>query len=326
MVKRQCLHRVPAREVTPDMAVCTFYKFVRLHALSELQASVQRAGEALDLRGTVLLADEGINGTLTGALEALHSFVGDLQLNPAFAGLPVKFSTAATDNEVFHRLKVRIKREIVALGLPSVDPSLRTGEHVSAARWNQLLDDPSVLVIDTRNRYECAVGSFPGAVQPDTRSFREFPAFVEAQLDPARHRAVAMFCTGGIRCEKASAYMLDQGFEHVYQLEGGILKYFETVEPGANRWQGECFVFDQRVSVNDALTEGEFVQCFACRRPLSAADQQHPDYEVGVCCPHCMGERLESDRAGFRERQRQMILAERRGQKHIGASMQRRAQ
>lgn len=323
-MKRLCLRRVPARGVTPDVAVCTFYKFVRLSGLPELQASVQRAGEILDLRGTVLLADEGINGTVTGALEALQSFMVELKLHPAFADLPFKFSTATADNEVFYRLKVRIKREIVALGLPSVDPSLRTGEHVSAQRWNELLDDPDVLVVDTRNRYECAVGSFPGAVQPDTRSFREFPAFVEAQLDPARHRAVAMFCTGGIRCEKASAYMLDQGFEHVYQLDGGILKYFETVEPTANRWQGECFVFDQRVSVNDTLTEGEFAQCFACRRPLSAADQQHPDYEIGVCCPHCLGERSESDRAGFRERQKQMTLAEQRGQKHIGAPMQRR--
>ena len=308
------------------MAVCTFYKFVRLQELPELQARVQRAGETLDLRGTVLLADEGINGTLAGTLDALQSFIGELTLHPAFADLPVKFSTAATDNEVFYRLKVRLKREIVALGLPSVDPSLRTGEHVSAQQWNELLDDPDVLVIDTRNRYECDVGSFPGAIQPDTRSFREFPAFVAANLDPARHRAVAMFCTGGIRCEKASAYMLDQGFEHVYQLDGGILKYFETVAAADNRWQGECFVFDQRVSVNDNLTEGEFAQCFACRRPLSAADQQHPDYEVGVCCPSCLGERSERDRAGFRERQRQIVLAEQRGEKHISAAVQRRSQ
>ncbi len=308
------------------MAVCTFYKFVRLTELAELQTRLQQTGERLDLRGTVLIAEEGINGTLTGALHTLRSFIGALNLLPAFEDLPVKFSTAAADNEVFHRLKIRIKREIVALGLPSVDPTLRTGEHVSAQRWNELLDDPDVLIIDTRNRYECSVGSFPGALQPDTRSFREFPAFVETQLDPARHRAVAMFCTGGIRCEKASAYMLEQGFEHVYQLDGGILKYFETIEPAANRWQGECFVFDQRVSLNDALTEGAFAQCFACRRPVSAADQQHPDYEIGVCCPSCVGERSELDRAGFRERQRQMGLAEQRGQKHIGAVMERRSQ
>ncbi len=306
------------------MAVCTFYKFVRLPELPELQTRLQRAGETLDLRGTVLLADEGINGTLTGTLDALQTFVGELKLHQAFEDLQVKFSTAAADNEVFHRLKIRIKREIVALGLPSVDPSIRTGEHVSAQRWNELLDNPDVLVIDTRNRYECTVGSFPGAVQPDTRAFREFPVFVTTQLDPARHRVVAMFCTGGIRCEKASAYMLDQGFEHVYQLDGGILKYFETVEPAANRWLGECFVFDQRVSVNDALAEGEFAQCFACRRPVSAADQQHPDYEVGVCCPNCASERSEIDRAGFRERQRQIVLAEQRGQKHIGAAMKTR--
>lgn len=325
-MKHPCPHLVPARGVTPEVAVCTFYKFVRLKGLSELQCRVQRAGETFGLRGTVLLADEGINGTLTGDLVALQSFVRELNLDPAFEDLPVKFSTAAADNQVFHRLKVRIKREIVALGLPLVDPSARTGEHVSAQRWNELLDDPEVLVIDTRNRYECAVGSFPGAIQPDTRSFREFPAFVQEHLDPARHRTVAMFCTGGIRCEKASAYMLEQGFEQVYQLDGGILKYFETVEPEANRWRGECFVFDQRVSVNDALAEGEFVQCFACRRPLSAEDQRHPDYEMGVCCPHCVNERPEAAREGFRERQRQIVLAEQRGEKHIGAPMRRRFQ
>ncbi len=308
------------------MLVCTFYKFVRLEALPELQSRLQQAGEKLGLRGTVLIAFEGINGTLTGGRESLELFVRELNQQAALTDLQVKYSTAAADNEVFHRLKIRIKREIVALGLPSVDPSARTGEHVDAQRWNELLDDPDVLVIDTRNRYECAVGSFPGAVQPDTRSFREFPAFVQEHLDQDRYRAVAMFCTGGIRCEKASAYMLEQGFEHVYQLDGGVLKYFETVQPEANRWQGECFVFDQRVSVNDALAEGDFVQCFACRRPLSADDQRHPDYELGVCCPHCVVERPDASRAGFRERQRQMLLAEQRGQKHIGAEMPRRAQ
>jgi len=308
------------------VVVCTFYKFVRLEELPELQARLHRVGETLGLRGTVLIAAEGINGTLTGSRDSLKSFVRELNQHPAFKDLPVKYSTAAADNEVFHRLKIRIKREIVALGLPSVDPSARTGERVSAQRWNELIDDPEVLVIDTRNRYECDVGSFPGAVQPDTRSFREFPAFVQEHLDRTRYRAVAMFCTGGIRCEKASAYLLDQGFERVYQLDGGILKYFETVAPDANRWQGECFVFDQRVSVNDTLAEGKFAQCFACRRPLSADDQRHPDYEVGVCCPHCVSERPAAARAGFRERQRQILLAEQRGQKHIGAAMPHRAQ
>ena len=299
--------------------VCTFYRFVALTGLEDLQRRLQDRGETLNLKGTILLAAEGINATLTGLQQALETFLGEIRDLPEFAGLPAKFSMSEPGNPVFHRLKVRIKAEIVAMGVPHVDPERRTGEHVSAERWNALLDDPSVLVIDTRNAYETAIGSFPRAILPNTRSFREFPDYVHTHLDPSRHRAVAMFCTGGIRCEKASAWMLEQGFERVYQLDGGILKYFETVEPEANRWQGECFVFDQRVALNAALLEGEHVLCFACRRPLSAADQEHADYEVGVSCPQCIGEHTEASRDGFRERQRQVTLAERRGTKHIGA-------
>jgi len=302
--------------------VMTFYRFVELHDLPRMQASLQTTAAGLDLKGTVLLAGEGINGTLAGHLSALERFREALYAHPEFAGMECKFSTADPDNLVFYRLKVRIKPEIVALGQPGVRPGERTGEHVDWARWNALLEDPDVVVVDTRNRYEIAIGTFPGAVDPGTRSFREWPDWVAAQLDPDRNRRVAMFCTGGIRCEKASAYLLQQGFEAVYQLDGGILKYLETVPEAANRWAGECFVFDQRVSVDAELAEGSFEQCHACRRPLSAADRESVDYRPGLSCPHCAGAQTAAQRAAFAERRRQVELAAQRGERHVGAEQQ----
>jgi len=306
--------------------VCTFYRFVRLEALPALQDRLVRLGESLGLKGTVLLAAEGINATLCGSRESLDALLREVRAAPALSDLQAKYSTATPDNDVFHRLKVRIRPEIVALGVPGVEPARRTGEHVDAIRWNALLDDPDVVVIDTRNNYECAIGTFPGAVQPDTDAFREFPAYVRTHLDASRDRRIAMFCTGGIRCEKASAYLLEQGFEHVYQLDGGVLRYFETVAPEANRWEGECFVFDQRVSVNERLAEGDYVQCHACRHPLSAEDVRDETYEEGVRCPHCADLVSDDAREGFRERRRQVLIAERRGEKHVGAPQGRRRQ
>jgi UPF0176 protein len=230
-------------------AVMTFYRFVRLDGLPAWRDALAAQAAALGLRGTILLAAEGINATLAGRRESLDAFRADLTRRPELTGLVCRFSTADADNPVFDRLKVRIKAEIVRLDQPGVAPDRRTGEHVDAQRWNALLDDPEVLVLDTRNAYEIELGTFPGAIDPGTRSFRQFPDYVRRHLDPARHRRVAMFCTGGIRCEKASAWMLAQGFETVYQLDGGILRYLETVPDTKNRWQGECFVFDQRVSV-----------------------------------------------------------------------------
>lgn len=270
-----------------DVCVATFYRFVPLEDLEGLREGIEAQAAALGLRGTVLIAAEGINGTLTGPRRGLDALLIALRAEAPFAGLRARYSSAEPGNPVFDRLKVRIKAEIVALGQPGVDPSRRTGEHVDAERWHALLDDPEVLVIDTRNRYEIDVGSFPGAVDPGTDSFREFPEFVDRALDPARHRRVAMFCTGGIRCEKASAYLLERGFEMVYQLGGGILNYLETVPADRNRWQGECFVFDQRVTVTPALTEGAYRQCHACRHPLTAADLASPDFLPGRSCPYC---------------------------------------
>jgi len=298
----------------------TFYRFTPLVRLETLRADLEARAEALDLKGTILLAEEGINGTLAGAQRALEAMAAVLRGIDGLDVMPFKFSEANTGNPVFYRLKVRIRPEIVALGQPGVNPASRTGTHVDAATWNALLDDPDVLVIDTRNHYEVGVGTFPGAVDPVTRSFRQFPDYV-ATLDPSSQRKVAMFCTGGIRCEKASAFMLDQGFEAVFQLDGGILKYLETVPEGENRWQGECFVFDQRVSVDDALGEGTYRQCFACRTPLTPEDTESPDYLAGISCPHCVGALSEEQRASFEERQRQVRLAEARGDLHVGKRM-----
>ena len=298
-------------------AVVTFYKFVQLDDPVALQRRLFAA--AAPLKGTVLLASEGINGTLSGERAALQRLAEELGGLPEFADMEFKYSSADADNPVFYRLKIKIKDEIVGFGQPNVHPHQRTGEHVDAQRFNTLLADPDVLVLDTRNDYEVGIGSFPGAVDPGTRSFREFAGFVRNNLDPQQQPKVAMFCTGGIRCEKASAFMLGEGFSEVYQLQGGILRYLETVEDADNRWQGECFVFDQRVSVDANLEEGSFEQCFACRRPLSAEDRASPNYQHGVSCPHCVHELTAERSAGFAERNRQMALAERRGEAHIGA-------
>jgi len=299
-------------------AVVTFYRFVPLTELEPLRESLEARAAALGLCGTVLLAAEGINGTLAGTRPALDALVAWLEARAPFAGLACRYSEASEGNPVFHRLKVRIRSEIVNLGRPEVAPASGTGTHVDARRFNELLDDPTVVVVDTRNDYEVVVGSFPGAINPGTRTFREFPRFVAQRLDPERTPRIAMFCTGGVRCEKASAYLLDQGFEEVYQLDGGILSYLEQVAPADNRWRGECFVFDQRVAVDDNLSQGSHRQCFACRRALGEDDVRSPHYVEGVSCHHCFHEHTPRQRAAFRERARQEALAGRRGARHVG--------
>lgn len=300
------------------MDIVTFYRFVDLDDLSGWQARLLAFCNDRDLVGTILLADEGINGTVAGLAPAIDALSEHLTAASEFADMPFKRSRVDSDNPVFLRMKVRIKREIVSLGQGPVAVAQRTGTHVDADAWNRLLDDPDVAVIDTRNRYEVEVGSFDGAHDPDTRSFREFPAYIEERFGDRRDQPVAMFCTGGIRCEKASSWLLEQGFEKVYQLDGGILRYLETVPDSANRWRGECFVFDQRVAVDSQLAEGGYVQCHACRRPLSEADQRSEHTVVGVSCPHCIDEKSDEERASYAERQRQMELAQARGEQHIG--------
>ncbi len=291
------------------VVVLTGYRFVDIDDPFALREELETEARALDLCGTILLAREGINASLAGTRGALDQFWQQLTVRPLFVGMTCRRSVAAPGSTVFRRLKVLVKDEIVALRQPGVRPAARTGEAVDWVRWHALLDDPDVLVIDTRNGYEIGVGSFPGAVDPGTRSFRQWPDWVREHLEPVRHRRVAMFCTGGIRCEKASAWLLEQGFDNVYQLEGGVLGYLSQVPAGENRFSGECYVFDARVALDPALAPGTTVQCDACGRPLLPDAQLHPAYEAGIACPQCVDEKTEERRAGFVERVRQARLA-----------------
>jgi UPF0176 protein len=249
----------------------------------------------------LLLATEGINGTIAGSREGIDAVLEHLRAIPEFAELDVKESRCA--RQPFRRTRVRLKREIVTLGVDGIDPNDSVGTYVDPSQWNELISDPDVVLIDTRNEYEIAIGSFEGAKNPHTESFREFPAFVDNSLDPKTQKKVAMFCTGGIRCEKSTALLKQRGFEEVYHLRGGILKYLETVPESESKWNGDCFVFDQRVSVGHGLAEGKHVMCFACGWPVSEADQRHPDFEPGVHCPNCIHEISEERKRRFAERQ-----------------------
>ena len=295
--------------------VLAFYKFVPLTDPSATCEELLELGTALDIKGTILLAEEGVNGTIVGSESALKHMAQHLEQR--CGPIPFKWSELNEDNLGFYRFKVKVKPEIVSFGVAGLDIA-NNGEHVDADTWDKLLADPDVVVIDTRNQYEVDIGTFPGSVSPQTTNFREFPDWVADNLDPAEHPKIAMFCTGGIRCEKASAYMLAQGFESVYQLDGGILKYMETTPPDSSRWEGECFVFDQRVSVTSDLKQGHYEQCFACRHPLSQADMENPVYEYGVRCPHCAATVDATRAANLRERRRQVALSEQRGEQHIG--------
>ena len=299
------------------MKVAAFYRFLDLPDPAAFRDSLQTECESRGLLGTVLVAREGFNGTLAGRREAIETvlcWIGDrLRL-----GEPIDARWTEAGTAPFRRLRVRLKKEIVTLGMPDIKPHRKSGAYVEPEDWNALLDDPGVVVVDTRNRYEVEVGTFPGAVDPGTDSFRQFPGFADHLAETSRGKRLAMFCTGGIRCEKATALMLELGFDEVYHLRGGILNYLEQVPADENRWSGECFVFDTRVAVDRDLAEGGYVQCHACRRPLSSDDLASPQYREGVSCPHCIDE-LDDDRAArLRERRKQVALAERRGERHIG--------
>jgi UPF0176 protein len=264
--------------------IAAFYKFVPLLDWVDLQPVLLKYCQAQDIKGTILLANEGINGTIAGSRQAIDRVLAWLKADPRLADLDHKESMSQT--LPFKRLKVKLKREIVTLGKPEANPAVQVGTYVTPSEWNALIADPEVLVIDTRNDYEVTIGTFQRAVNPQTTSFRDFPDYVQ-QLDPTQHQKVAIFCTGGIRCEKASAYLLNQGFQQVYHLQGGILKYLEEVPKDASLWQGECFVFDDRVSVKQGLEPGTYTMCRSCGHPISEADKALPEYEEGVCCPHC---------------------------------------
>ena len=296
--------------------IAALYRFVRLDNFEALRAPLLERMHDLQVRGTLLLAAEGINGTVAGTAAGIDALLDYLRADPRLGDLDYKLSY---DDELpFYRSRVKLKREIVTMGVDDLDPAVG-GTYVDAKDWNALISDPDVTVIDTRNAYETAIGSFEGAIHPDTDSFREFPNYAKQHLDPARHRKVAMFCTGGIRCEKSTAYLRSQGFDEVYHLRGGILKYLEEVPESESLWRGECFVFDNRVSVNHALEKGSYDQCHACRLPITEADKMSERYQPGVSCPACYDERSDADRARYREREKQQQLARQRGETHIGA-------
>ena len=308
-------------QVSLPIRVVALYRFTTFDDCPAIQQPLARLCCAQGVKGTLLLAHEGINGTIAGSDEAIERVLAHIRGLPGCAEIEVKESRAPA--MPFHRMKVRIKREIVTMGKADIDP-LDVGHYVAPQDWNALIDEPGTILIDTRNDYEVAIGTFAGAIDPHTHSFRDFPAWFEA------HRAefegegakpkVAMFCTGGIRCEKATAFLKAEGLDQVYHLKGGILSYLEHVAPEESRWQGECFVFDERVSVTHSLAIGSHGLCRACRRPISDQDRAAPEYVEGVACPACHAERTDDQRARYAERHRQAQLAEARGEAHVGAT------
>jgi UPF0176 protein len=307
--------------VTPESApralVAAFYRFADLPDYEALRGPLQQRCEDLGLLGTILLAREGINGTVAGPERGVRRLIERLREDPRLAALEAKYSWAS--EAPFYRMKVRLKREIVSLGVPGVDPNEVVGEYVSPDAWNALIRREDVRLIDTRNDYEVHLGSFRGAEDPGTQSFREFPEWVAEHLDPERDEHVAMFCTGGIRCEKSTAYLKSLGFRNVYHLEGGILNYLEQVAPEESLWEGDCFVFDNRVTVDHELREGDVEVCPACRMPVTAEDRASPEFELHVSCPRCFDRLTPEKREALLERARQIELARQRGERHLGS-------
>ncbi len=309
---------------TNRYVVAALYQFVSVDDCAGWQARLKDICQSRHLMGTLLIAPEGLNGTVAGRYDDINSFVLWLQTKTPFAGLEIKY--AVHDEAPFHRMKVRLKREIVTMGEPDIRPSEQAGEYIEPEDWNKLISDPDVLVVDTRNSYETAIGQFRGATDPQTTTFREFPAWAKALADKPeedRPQKIAMYCTGGIRCEKSTALMKSIGFEHVYHLKGGILKYLEDTPPADSLWECECFVFDSRVSVDHDLNQGSYQLCHACKMPLSEEDMTSPHFQAGVSCPHCHDVTTPAQRERFAERARQIELARDRGTQHIGAKPSR---
>jgi len=297
--------------------IAALYHFTRFADHVALREPLLDLCRAQSVKGTLLLAQEGINGTIAGPRAGIDAVLAHIKALPGCADLDWKEATA--DHPPFGKMKVRLKKEIVTMGQPDVDPRARVGNYVEPAEWNDLIRSDDVVVIDTRNDYEVAIGTFEGAIDPETASFRDFPAWWEENKERFHNKRVAMFCTGGIRCEKSTNYLLGQGVEDVYHLKGGILRYLEEMPAEDSTWQGECFVFDNRVSVGHGLVEGPHNLCHGCRRPILPEDMKRPEYEHGVCCHQCINETSEADKTRFRERQKQILLARQRGQQHLGA-------
>ena len=316
---------VPETPLEKGVIVAAFYKFIHLSDPVAVQRDLQKACESAGILGTILIAHEGINGTVCATREGICALMAHFADSPNFSDIQPKYSFAK--EPAFYRMKVRLKREIVTMNQPDIDPENRVGTYVSPQDWNALISASDTLVIDTRNRYEVAIGTFENAVDPETESFRDFPAWIENYMaglpEEKRPKNIAMFCTGGIRCEKATSYLRARGYENVFHLEGGILKYLETMPAKDSVWLGECFVFDQRVSVKHGLLPGAYDQCHACRTPLTQEDKQRASFEHGVSCLHCIDKHDDADRARFRERQKQIRLSKKRGQAHIGKAARR---
>jgi UPF0176 protein len=293
-----------------EIVVAAFYKFAKLPDFKQLQAPFLEFCLSVNINGTILLAAEGVNGTVAGSRSGIDSLISFLKAEPRLHDIEHKESF--TNEPPFDRMKVKLKKEIVPLGVSTVDPNELVGTYVSPEEWNELISDPEVVIVDTRNDYEVDIGTFKGAIDPKTKRFRDFPAFVSATLDPDKHKKVAMFCTGGIRCEKASSYMLQQGFKEVFHLKGGILKYLEKIPSDKSLWDGECFVFDQRIAVGNGLIVGDHEQCYACRHPVSPQDRESSKFRLGVSCPYCFDNLPEKTRARAIERQKQNVLSKKR--------------
>ena len=300
-----------------DTVVCALYKFVILEDYRALRQPLLNAMLSNGVRGTLLLAREGINGTVAGDRQGIDSLLEWLKNDSRLKDLDSKESL--TDTCPFKRSKVKLKKEIVTMGVNNIDPKRVVGTYVDPEEWNKLISDPDVLLLDTRNDYEVKVGTFKNAINPETTSFREFPTYVAKNLKPEKHKKVAMFCTGGIRCEKSTALLKEQGFEEVYHLKGGILKYLEQVPEEETLWQGECFVFDDRVTVNHQLEKGQYDQCHGCRLPITEADKADSKYQKGVSCPYCFDQASDEQKARYGQRQKQIELAQQRGEAHMGA-------
>ena len=300
--------------------IAAFYKFVDWNNLKKKKSDIEKLCLKNNIVGTILLANEGINGTIAGSEESVLAVIQGLKDDPLLLDIEPKFSKA--EGEIFKRMKVRFKKEIVSMGMENIRPANLKGKTVKASDWNALISNPKTLVIDTRNQYECAIGTFKGSLDPKTKSFREFPKWsknnLKALMKKEGKTKVAMFCTGGIRCEKASSYLLEEGIEEVYQLEGGILKYLENISSDESLWEGECFVFDERVSIQHGLVEGNYSMCHACRMPIDDDDMKSKKYSEGISCPHCYATHSEERKERFAERQRQIKLAKIRNEKHLG--------
>jgi len=311
---------IPSGLSTPTtFVVCALYKFVALPNFEAIRQPLLNVMEQHEVKGTLLLASEGINGTVASSQAGIEALLAWLDNQPGLDRIVTKLSF--DDEMPFYRTKVKLKKEIVTMGVEGIDPRKVVGTYVKPKDWNALISNPDVLLVDTRNDYEVQIGTFEHAVNPVTETFREFPEYVKQNLDPAKHKKVAMFCTGGIRCEKSTAYLKEQGFEEVYHLEGGILKYLEEVQPEESLWKGECFVFDNRVAVNHALEKGQYDQCNACRMPITEAEKNTPAYVQGISCPHCIDKISDEQRQRFIERERQVQLAQQRGEAHIGSDV-----